>query len=256
MTIVERVVARDRAILLIGILTISGLAWTYTVREAWGMHEMHAGMDMTGALMTVWTPHDALLMFLMWTVMMVAMMTPSVAPMVLVYALYSRKLKQENRPYAPASAFLAGYLLVWTGFSVVATAAQWGLQKAALLSMMMEPTSKVFAGIVLLVTGVYQWTPLKHACLKHCRGPLAVLMHGWKPGIRGAMLMGIRHGAYCTACCWFLMLLLFATGVMNLLWVALISVIVLLEKAAPRGDILARVAGVLLAAAGVWLLAR
>jgi predicted metal-binding membrane protein len=252
---VERVLARDRAILLAGIVMISVLAWAYTVREAWAMAEMHAGMDMTGVLMTAWTHQDAVLMLLMWTVMMVAMMTPSVAPTVLVYALHSRKLKQENRPYAPAGAFLAGYLLVWTGFSFLATVAQWRLQKAALLSMMMEPTSKAFAGVVLLAAGVYQWTPLKHTCLKHCRGPLSVLIQHWKPGIGGALSIGIRHGAYCAACCWFLMALLFAAGVMNLLWVAAICVFVLLEKAAPRGEILARIGGVLLAAGGLWLLA-
>lgn len=250
---IERVLARDRAILLAGIMAISALAWAYTAREAWAMHEMHGGMDMTGVLMTAWTRRDAVLMFLMWTVMMVAMMTPSVAPVVLVYGLHSRKRKQENRPYAPAGAFLAGYLLVWTAFSLIATVAQWGLQKAALLSMMMEPIGHFLPGIILLTAGVYQFTPLKHACLKHCRNPLNVLMD-WKPGIGGALAMGIRHGAYCTACCWFLMALLFAAGVMNLLWVALIALFVLLEKAAPGGEIVAKIAGVLLAAGGLWLL--
>ena len=250
----ERVLARDRILLVSGIVVLAALAWAYTVREAWAMENMHAGMDPTCVMTTAWTSRDALLMFLMWTVMMVAMMTPTVAPTVLVYALHSRKLKQEDRPYAPAGAFLAGYLLAWTGFSVVATVAQWGLQRAALLSMMMEPTSKVFAGIILVAAGVFQWTPLKHACLKHCRGPLSVLMEHWKPGIRGALGMGIRHGAYCTVCCWCLMALLFALGVMNLLWVALLSVLVLVEKAVPRGELVARAAGVLLAAGGLWRL--
>ncbi|MGH9672474.1 MAG: DUF2182 domain-containing protein [Bryobacteraceae bacterium] len=251
----ERVLARDRAILVAGILAISALAWVYTVREAWAMESMHAGMDMTGLAMTPWTVRDAVLVFLMWTVMMVAMMTPSVAPTVLLYTLHSRRLRQENRPYAPAGAFLAGYLLVWTGFSFLATLAQWGLQKWALLSMMMEPTSGVFVGLVLIAAGIFQWTPLKHACLRHCRGPLTVLIEHWRPGLRGALAMGIHHGAYCTACCWFLMALLFAAGVMNLLWVALLSLLVLAEKAAPRGDNLARIAGAALIAAGLWRLA-
>jgi predicted metal-binding membrane protein len=219
------------------------------------MEAMHAGMDMTGVLMTAWTLEDAVFMFVMWTVMMIAMMTPSVAPTVLLYALHSNKLRREKRPYAPAGAFLAGYLLVWTGFSVLATAAQWGLQKTALLSMMMEPTSRLFAGTVLLAAGIYQWTPLKHRCLEHCRSPLAVLIQHWKPGVGGAVSMGIRHGAYCTACCWFLMALLFAAGVMNLLWVALLTVFVLVEKAAPHGETVARFSGVLLTAAGLWLMA-
>ena len=250
---IERLLTRDRVILLSGIATISALAWAYTVREARAMQAMHGSMDMTGVLMTTWTSQDAVYMFLMWTVMMVAMMTPSVAPTVLVYALHSGNLKQQNRPYAPAGAFLGGYLLVWIGFSLLATGAQWGLQKAALLSMMMEPTSKVFAGIVLLVAGIYQWTPLKHSCLRHCRNPLSVLIQHWRPGIGGAVSMGARHGVYCTACCWFLMALLFAVGVMNLLWVALLATFVLIEKAAPRGDIVARVGGVALVAAGLWL---
>jgi len=251
---IERVLTRDRAILLAGIILISALSWAYTVREAWAMERMHAGMDMTGVMITAWTSQDAILMFLMWTIMMIAMMTPSVAPVVLLHALHSRKLKKESRPYAPAGAFLSGYLLVWTAFSLLATAAQWALQKAALLSMMMEPTSKVLAAILFLAAGVYQWTPLKKACLKHCRGPLSVLIQDWKPGIRGALSMGIHHGIYCTACCWFLMALLFAAGVMNLLWVALIAVFVLVEKAAPGGELVGRIAGVLMAAAGLWLL--
>jgi predicted metal-binding membrane protein len=249
---IERVLARDRVILITGIVLISALSWAYTVREAWAMEHMHGGMDMTGVLMTAWSTRDAILMFLMWTVMMVAMMTPSVAPMVLLHALHGRKLKQENRPYAPAGAFLAGYLLVWTGFSLLATVAQWALQKAALLSMMMEPTSKVLAAILFLAAGIYQWTPLKKACLKHCRSPLSVLIQDWKPGIGGALSMGIHHGIYCTACCWFLMALLFAAGVMNLLWVALIAAFVLVEKALPGGELVGRVAGVLLSAAGLW----
>jgi predicted metal-binding membrane protein len=250
---VEHVLARDRVIVLAGIVGISALAWIYTVREAWAMQAMHAGMDMTGVLMTSWTWRDAILMFLMWAVMMVAMMTPSATPAVLLFALHSRKLRQQDRPYAPAGAFLAGYLLVWTAFSLVATFAQWTLQQAALLSMMMEPIGKVLPGVVFLAAGLYQWTPLKQSCLRHCRSPLSVVIEHWKPGIGGALAMGMRHGAYCTACCWFLMALLFAAGVMNLLWVALIAVLVLVEKAAPRGAVVARIAGLLLAAAGIWL---
>jgi predicted metal-binding membrane protein len=251
---IERLLARDRTILLSGIVGISALAWLYTAQEAGAMHAMHAGMDMTGVLKSAWTWQDALLTFLMWTVMMAAMMTPSAAPVVLIYALHSRKLAQQDRPYVPAGFFLAGYLLVWTGFSLLATFAQWVLQQAALLSMMMEPIGQVLPGIIFLTAGIYQWTPLKRACLRHCRSPLSLVIEHWKPGTAGALLMGIRHGAYCAACCWFLMALLFAAGVMNLLCVAVIALFVLVEKAAPGGEIVARIAGALLTGVGLWSL--
>ncbi|MBM3814080.1 MAG: DUF2182 domain-containing protein [Acidimicrobiia bacterium] len=251
---VERIVSRDRVIILAGMAAITALSWAYTVREAWAMDQMHAGMDMTGVLMQSWTANDALVMFLMWAVMMIAMMTPSVAPMVLVFALHSRKRKAEARPYASSGAFLSGYLIAWTLFSAVATAAQWLLQKYALVDMMMEPTGKLFPGLVLFAAGFFQFSPLKHACLRHCRGPLHFFGEHWRPGTKGALQMGLHHGLYCTGCCWFLMALLFVAGVMNLLWVALIALFVLVEKVAPRGEWIARIAGVLFLGGGAWML--
>jgi predicted metal-binding membrane protein len=253
---VERLLARDRLIILTGIALVTLLGWVYTVREARAMESMHAGMDMAGVLMQSWTISDAVTMFLMWTIMMIAMMTPSVSPMVLVYALHSRKLRAEQRPYAPASAFLAGYLIAWTLFSLVATAAQWLLQKYALLDMMMEPTNRVFAALVLAAAGIFQFSTLKHSCLRHCRSPLHFFSESWRPGVGGAVTMGIHHGFYCTGCCWFLMALLFVAGVMNLLWVALIALFVLIEKAAPRGEWIARIAGAGFIACAAWMLFR
>jgi len=150
--------------------------------------------------------------------------------------------------------FLSGYPLVWTGFSALTTLAQWGLHEAALLSPMMVSTSPILGGVLLLAAGLFQWTPLKYACLNHCRSPLGFLMTDWRDGRRDALLMGLKHGSYRTGCCWFLMALLFVAGVMNLLWVAAITAFVLIEKAAPRGDLIGRFAGVVLCAAGLIML--
>ena len=151
---------------------------------------------------------------------------------------------------------MSGYLLVWAGFSVLATLAQWGLHRAALLSPMMGSTSPVLGGLLLLAAGLFQWTPLKYACLQHCRSPLSFLMTEWREGHRGALGMGLRHGSYCTGCCWLLMALLFVAGVMNVLWVATITAFVLIEKVAPRGDVVGRVAGVVLVIAGLLMLSQ
>ena len=151
--------------------------------------------------------------------------------------------------------FLAGYLVVWATFSVLATAAQWGLHTVSMLSPMMAITSPLLGGVLLLAAGVYQWTPLKHACLSKCRSPLGFVLNEWREGGWGAFLMGLKHGAYCTGCCWSLMVLLLVAGVMNLLWVAAIAGLVLLEKVAPAGDRLGRVAGAVLVGWGVWMVA-
>jgi predicted metal-binding membrane protein len=147
-----------------------------------------------------------------------------------------------------------GYLVVWTGFSALAALAQWALHAEALLSPMMVSTSPVLGGALLIAAGLFQWTPLKHACLKHCRTPLSFLMTGWREGRPGAFGMGLKHGAYCAGCCWFLMALLFVAGVMNIWWVAAIAGFVLLEKAAPKGLWIGKVAGVLLATWGIWMI--
>jgi predicted metal-binding membrane protein len=194
------------------------------------------------------------LLFVMWAVMMVAMMVPTAAPMILIFATLNRRRRDRQQPYVPTTIFLGGYLLVWTGFSALAMLAQWGLHSAALLSPMMVSTSPLLGGILLLAAGVFQWTPLKYTCLKHCRSPMGFLMTDWREGARGALMMGLKHGSYCTGCCWFLMALLFVAGVMNLLWVTAIMVFVLVEKIAPRGDLVGRVAGGVLVLAGLVIL--
>lgn len=185
---------------------------------------------------------------------MVAMMVPSATPMVALFAAAERKRSESRSPLGTTASFVLGYLLVWTAFSAGATVVQWGLHGAALLSPMMVGTSSVLGGSLLVAAGAFQLTPLKTACLRHCRTPLHFFMGEWRAGSWGALRMGVKHGTYCVGCCWILMALLFVAGVMNLLWVAVITVFVLVERVAPGGEVIGRVAGIVLIVAGVALL--
>ncbi len=218
-----------------------------------------SGMDMPGMAMpemSQWGLSTVLVLFVMWTVMMVAMMVPSAAPMVLAFLTVNQRRRAAARPFVPVAIFLFGYLAIWTAFSAIATAAEWWLHRASLLSPSMVATSSLLNGGLLIAAGVFQWTPLKHSCLKNCRSPLSFLMSEWREGSAGAFIMGLRHGAYCLGCCWALMALLFVAGVMNLLWVALIALFVLAEKVFPKGELIARIAGIALVAYGAVLIAH
>ncbi|MDQ2671184.1 MAG: DUF2182 domain-containing protein, partial [Gemmatimonadota bacterium] len=173
---------------------------------------------------------------------------------VLLVTGMARRREERGAPAVHAGVFLIGYLAAWIGFSAVAALAQWLLHRAALLSPMMASASPRLSGAILVGAGLYQWLPFKHACLSHCRSPMHWLGSGWREGARGAFGMGVHHGTHCLACCWLLMALLFVAGVMNLVWVAAIAVLVLLEKVSPPGRVVARVAGVGMAAWGVGLL--
>lgn len=253
-TALEAVLKRDRIVVVSGVIGIALLAWAYTAHMAWYMHG--DSMDMTRPQMQVWGIVDLGLLFIMWVIMMVAMMVPTAAPMLLLFATINRRRRAQQGPFVPTAVFLLGYLLVWTGFSAVITVVQWGLHTAALLSPMMVSTSPTLGGVILVAAGVCQWTPLKYTCLRHCRSPLGFLTTAWREGTRGALVMGLRHGAYCVGCCWVLMGLLFVAGVMNLLWIAAITVLVLVEKIVPHGDVVGRIAGGLLVVAGLRLLAQ
>ncbi len=256
----ETIFKRDRLIVLAALAGLTLLAWGYMSHEARAMHDTGicrcAGMKMSGPDTGAWSPATLVPLFLMWSEMMVAMMIPSAAPMILTFAMVQRKRRELEHPFVPTGIFLLGYLVVWTGFSALAALAQWVLHARALLSPTMVNTSPLVGGILLIGAGIFQWTPLKHACLTRCRSPLSFLMTGWREGKSGAFAMGLEHGAYCTGCCWILMALLFVAGVMNLWWIAVIAVFVLLEKVAPRGLFIGKVAGVLLAAWGAWMLLR
>lgn len=286
-TAVNAVLRRDRAIVIAAITTISVLAWAYTLWLAAQMSMMEmpasaggsggmAGMTMSGASSTMsvlntggmsaaaepafrpWSIADFAFMFIMWAVMMVGMMTPSVAPMVLLYATVGHNAAASGRPLAATGWFLAGYLSAWVAFSLAATSAQWVSTRLALLTPMMENASGIFGGFVLIAAGLYQWSPLKGTCLKQCQTPLGFLMSrgGFRSEPFGALRLGAEHGLYCVGCCWVLMALLFVGGVMNVLWIAGLAILVLVEKLVPTGRLIPRLAGAGMAAAGLFLLFR
>jgi len=201
---------------------------------------------------TLWNVPGFLTMLAMWSIMMMAMMAPSAAPMIITFATVNRRRRERSAPYVPAAVFLLGYLIVWTAFSALATTAQFWLTSVRLLSMSMASASPVFAGGLLIGVGLFQWTPWKQRCLTHCAGPLQFLMSAWREGWTGALRMGVQHGLFCLGCCWAVMALLFVAGVMNLLWVAALSFFILAEKLAPR--FFSRPGGAAMATAGVWLL--
>jgi predicted metal-binding membrane protein len=247
---------RDLVAVWSGLAVIVGAGWLYLAIEApRTMSGGGTGMRM-GAMSAVqpWTTSTFLVAFAMWSAMMVAMMVPSAAPMVLVHAAVSRKASSQGSPIPRTAIFVAGYVLVWTLFSVAAAAAQGGLGRAALLSPQMSSNSSLLAGALLLAAGIYQLTPAKNRCLENCRAPAHFLSRHWRPGVLGSLRMGVLHGLYCLGCCWVLMALLFVGGVMNLLWVAAIAVFVLLEKASPLGVPGGRVLGGAMAGAGLLAL--
>jgi predicted metal-binding membrane protein len=227
------------------------MAWAYVLAGA-GMRTTSAPMGemMTGAARVPWSPAYFGLMLAMWAAMMVAMMLPSAAPMILLFATIERRRRQIE-PHRATALFGLGYVLVWLGFSLGATVLQGSLERLALLSPMMATTSTALGGAILVTAGLYQLTPLKHACLRHCRSPLDFITQHWR---QGPFRMGLRHGLFCLGCCWMLMALLFVGGVMNPLWIAGITLFVLVEKVAPRGNWVGHVAGIGLAAWGGWAL--
>lgn len=242
--------ARERRLAWAGIILTSGLAWLYLLYLA---RDMDSGMAMEMGGMPMhhaWTWLDAWLMFLMWAVMMVAMMLPGASPMILLYQRIAHQ--KMRRPRRSVALFASGYLLVWTAFSAIATLAQWALRQTGLVSDMMVSSSAALSATLLLAAGAYQLSPWKENCLHHCQTPFAFVTQHWRSGPGGALVMGLHHGAYCLGCCWLMMALLFVGGVMNLLWIALLALIVLVEKLLP-GIWLARGLGIVLIAAGTWL---
>ncbi len=227
------------------------LCWLYLFDEARQMAAMDQAMVMPpkGA-------GDLVVLLAMWWIMMIGMMLPSAAPMILTFANMNRSRRARGQPYTPTALFTSGYLLAWGGFSVAATLAQWALERATLLApMTMKTTSPLLGGLLFIAAGLYQLTPLKSACLRSCRSPFDFVVNHWRDGAGGALRMGVSHGFYCLGCCWILMALLFAVGAMNLVWVAALTAVVLVEKLLPGGEWIARIGGVLLVACGAWLVA-
>jgi predicted metal-binding membrane protein len=215
-----------------------------------------AGMSMSGPDIHPWSTATLLPLFLMWAEMMVAMMLPSATRSILTFAKVQRNRREQEQPFVATGIFVLGYLAMWTGFSAVAAIAQWALHAKALLSPTMVGTSPALGGALLMAAGIFQWTPLKHKCLTNCCSPRTSLVTGWREGRRGAFTMGLKNGVQCLGCCWLLMLLLFVAGVMNIWWIAIITLLVLIEKTAPRGLFLGKIAGVLFVGWGIWMVAK
>jgi predicted metal-binding membrane protein len=242
---------RDRWIVVLALCVISLLALGYT-------YWLATGFDMSGMMspdFEPWSPARFGFMLAMWVVMMIGMMTPSVAPTILLYAALARQ-QADRQAFAPPGWFLAGYLLAWTVFAMAATFLQWWLEWREFVVPMMAGTGRLLAGVLLIVAGAYQWLPLKQACLTACHTPLSFVQRhgGFQPGAASSLQLGFLHGLYCIGCCWILMLLLFAFGVMNLWWIAGLMVFVLLEKVLPWPRAVSRIAGGGAIAAGVWLI--
>jgi len=263
----EVVLRRDRIVVVVALAVITALAWAYVLwiaadmnmggMEMPGFRMIPAGVGLMAPALAPWRWFEFPLVLLMWIVMMVGMMTPSAAPIILIYARVGRGATQGT-PFASTGWFVAGYLLVWSGFSLAATTAQWVLERTNLLDARMAGSSRVLGAIVLIAAGIYQWTSLKDRCLKECQAPLTFIQQqgGFRRDARGALLLGLKHGAYCLGCCWILMALLFVGGVMNLLWIAAIAILVLAEKVLPPGWQISRISGLGFIASGGWLLLR
>lgn len=277
---VEHLLKRDAAITIAGLIALWALTWAYLAAgaglgmSAWDMTRMALlpnppiegamppmpampGMEMD-SMPTAWDPRHWGLMVAMWWTMMIAMMTPSAAPTILLYARVHRHAQGQGQLAAtrpPTVAFVAGYFLIWLAFSVAATAMHQALERAGIVSALtMGSQVPWLSGAALIVTGLYQLSPLKNSCLAHCRAPAEFLSRHWRPGSRGALRLGGMHGAYCIGCCWMLMVLLFVGGVMNLAWIAALSLLVLAEKVLAKGRWVGYGAGALLVAWGVGIL--
>jgi predicted metal-binding membrane protein len=248
---------RERWIIAAALGGVAAAAWAYMVHEArsFTVSGVCECLRMPIGAGGSWSAAALAPLFLMWAGMMVAMMLPSATPMILTFASVSRNRRKQQRPYVPVTVFVAGYVTVWSAFSLLAAGAQWWLHRKALLSPAMASQSAMFAGLLLLAAGIFQFTPLKHACLTQCRAPFEFIMTRWREGGGGAFRMGLQHGLFCAGCCWALMGLLFVAGVMNILWIAVLSLVVGLEKLLPRGVWLSSATGVALTAWGVWLIA-
>ena len=238
---------KDKIAIVIVLLALVCVSWIYLFYISNNMPNMSMSSDMRDNSMGMaamkpnmpmpWGINEWLTMFIMWSIMMIGMMIPSASPMILVFDRIKRQNSNSGDSYLSTGIFVLGYVIIWTLFSVLATATNYVLHSNSLMSGMMgESTNNVLGGILLIATGIFQFTPIKRACLTKCRTPMGFLMTNWKDGTRGALRMGIEHGTYCLVCCWLLMGLLFVLGVMNLVWIAVLSLFVLIEKMAPKAE--------------------
>ncbi len=239
-------IQRDQYLIISSLAALVALAWAYLLVLDLNMRDMP---NMASGIHS-WTPTDFVMMFVMWAVMMFAMMVPSAMRSVLIYARIVAREESQDPLVTPSLVFVFGYIVIWTLFSIMATALQWAMAMAALLSPMMVTTSSSLGAALLVAAGIYQLTPFKNSCLKHCHSPVMFMATHYKKGIRGAFQLGLRHGAYCLGCCWLLMGLLFVGGVMNLIWILAISAFVLVEKLLPAQIQSTRITSLIMISAG------
>lgn len=251
--LLEWLASRQRLAVLVVLSLFTALCWFWIAALS---QDMYGPMDgWSGWMMTsAWDVRYFVLMWTMWAVMMAAMMLPAASPTLLLYLRAARIQREDAAASDRVYSLAAAYLAIWVLFSIGATALQWLLSSLGFLSPMMESTSVRMTAALLFLAGVYQLTPLKRVCLRSCRSPLTFLLQQWQPGRAGAFRMGLRHGSYCLGCCWALMLLLFAGGVMNLSVILALTIWIIIEKLLPTGELVARISGAALIGAGIWIL--
>lgn len=248
---IKNLPSREKLIVFSGLAVMTVFAWAYMLHMA--MNMTGTGMNMSKPCLMHWGIGDIIHLFLMWTIMMAAMMLPAATPMIMIFATINGQRNHGAGPLIPTWLFVLGYLAVWTAYSGLATLAQWGLHLSALLTHQMVITSPLPGGLLLVAAGIFQWMPFRDACMSKCRSPLGFLMTEWREGRSGALIMGMKAGLFCVGCCWLLMILSFVLGVMNMIWMVALTAFMLLEKITDN-KWLSRTAGLTLAAWGMWVL--
>ncbi|HEY7607769.1 MAG TPA: DUF2182 domain-containing protein [Alphaproteobacteria bacterium] len=253
--LLTRALTNDRALTIAALVLMLVLAWAYLAAMAAGMGDFASGMDgLIGyPVLYLWDARIFLLSLAMWGIMMAGMMLPGAAPTILLFAAITMHQREAGNASPSALVFAAGYLAAWAAFSLLCVFGQWGLQEVFAAELLSPAAGARIGGGVFVLAGLYQFTPLKRRCLSHCRSPLQFLAGRWPRRSFAAFGVGAHHGLYCVGCCWPAMALLFVGGVMNFLWAAALAALVLAEKAAPRGEWVARIAGAGFVAAGAWL---
>ena len=235
----------NRIFIIISVCTLIYLSWHYM------LYDMTMNMDPVAS----WSATDVFMLFIMWAIMMAGMMLPSAIPVILLVDKLNLQRISSNQTYTPTIIFTFGYLIIWCIYSVVITLLQYFLHHLGLLTAMMDSANITFSASILIIAGIYQFSSFKQNCLKLCRSPLSMLSNDWQEGYKGALRLGLIHGSYCVGCCWFLMTVLFVSGVMNLKWILIITLVIVVEKVMPKGEIISKFLGALLIVFGLsyWL---
>lgn len=248
--IIGHTVERDYLLVFILLIFVILISWIYIFNLSNSAGSMN---EMSMAQSNRWVLSDFIAAFAMWSVMMNAMMLPSAMPMILIFSTVNKKRQESGSSFVRTWIFVLGYVIIWISFSFGSSLLQFFMRNLSLISDQLKLINPFASGIVLVVAGIYQFTPLKDICLKNCQSPLGFVLRFWKEGKAGAILMGIIHGIYCIGCCWFLMILLFVGGIMNLLLIFVIALFVFLEKII-KTKYLSRAAGILLILAGIAII--